>query len=234
VIPPPPRDARSGMTSKRKRFVYHSDSEDEEQREQQERQTIDDADDEKLRVNYFAEALTSALEAPLSRAGSVATVTQLLPTEDGAIEATALTDPILAGTRTAQQRSAQRLKNRKTLAEHRADRSALLNRFHNKDPAFDENEKQLSRLACQGGDENLRCCFVFVNRMSNACVSVVQLFNVLKRERKEVALQRRQAARLKDRVCGWHTWSPVVVSYSANTLGKGGNYAAIVPLQTQR
>lgn len=109
-----------------------------------------DAGDEKPKINYFAAALASALEAPLPKPAPQ--VTQLTANESGAVEATEVVDPILAGTMTTQQRNAQRLVKRQALAANRSvERARRLNQFHNKDPSMVDNEKALSKLACEGG-----------------------------------------------------------------------------------
>lgn len=101
------------------------------------------------RVNYFAAALASALDAPLPRA--TPRITQLTLDERGELEENAVVDPILAGTRTAQQRNAQRLAKRRSASSDGLDRAQRLNRFHTKVPAIGEGERTLSKLACEGG-----------------------------------------------------------------------------------
>lgn len=155
-----------------------------------------DDDAAKPKINYFAAALASALEAPLPKPAPQ--VTQLTANESGAVEATDVVDPILAGTMTTHQRNAQRLVKRQALVVNRsAERAKRLNQFHNKDPSMVDGEKALSKLACEGGTQAMACESSTVKR-SRFCV-VVQLFNALKRQRKELAIAKRKTMRVKDK-----------------------------------
>ena len=114
------------------------------------------ADATQPHVNYFAAALTSALEAPLPRPPPhVATLTV---DATGDVEAGEILDPILVGTRTAQQRTAQRLSKRQSLATDGSQRAQRMNRFHKKTPSLGDGEKRLVKMACEGG-----CAKRFIN-----------------------------------------------------------------------
>ena len=71
-----------------------------------------------------------------------------------------LIDPILAGTRTTQQRNAVRLSHQMSKDMARERRRLLLNQFHDPHPEVNEHEKRLSRLGSQGGQ--FVCVYVCV------------------------------------------------------------------------
>jgi hypothetical protein len=121
-------------------------------------------------------------------------------------------DAILAGTRTTEQRTATRMAHQMSRDQSRQRRQLLLNQFHDPSPLFNEHEKRLSRLASQGGKHCFVVifvfCFVLVCRVVTANhvslsrhlrFSVVQLFNALKRQRKQWKEQKAGAILTKEK-----------------------------------
>jgi hypothetical protein len=123
-------------------------------------------DEPRVSNNFFASALQAALATNESKSA---------PNDNDDDDDDNDVDTILTGTRTAQQRQADRLARHAKASGKRERRAVALKVNRQERPAFDEVEKRLAKVAASG---------------------VVQLFNALKRQRS--SFQRQIKAQTRD------------------------------------